>query len=211
MNSLATLAWIGVAFVSGALPFSVWLGRAVTGRDVRRTGDGNPGAANAWRVGGWRLGLVVLVLDFLKGALPVLAAHFGARLAGWPLAATAVAPVAGHAFSPFLAGRGGKGLTVTFGVWTGLTLAQVPLILGLFLVLFYAVQRADAWSVVFSLAGVLAHLLWLPASGTLLAVWVGNMLILTWKHRQALRQAPGLRPQAVRWVAGALGRRTRQA
>ena len=198
MNTSNLILWSVAAFVSGALPFAVWVG----GRGVRSVGDGNPGAANAWRVGGWRTGVAVLLLDFLKGALPVAAAHFGAHLTGWPLALVAVLPVAGHAFSPFLRGRGGKGLTVTFGIWAGLTLAQAPLVLGLFMVLAYSVQRADAWSALLSMAGLLAHL-WLAAAAPwLLGVWAVNFLILAWTHRAQLRQRPSLRPQLVRRVNG---------
>ena len=193
-----TFLWALAGYLCGGLPFSVWLGRLAAGGDVRQVGDGNPGAANAWRLGGWRAGLAALVLDYLKGALPVAAAHFVFGLRGWPLAAAAVAPVLGHAFSPWLGFRGGKGLTVTFGVWSGLTLAQAPLILGLFMTLFYFSLSVDAWAVITSLVGLLAHLLLQQAEPPLLAVWAGSFALLAWKHRLELRQAPRLKP----WLAG---------
>jgi len=202
MNLLVILFWSAAAFISGALPFAVW----VVGRGVRAVGDGNPGAANAWRVGGWRAGLAVLLLDFLKGALPVAAAHFGAHLTGWPLALIAVLPVLGHAFSPLLRGRGGKGLTVTFGIWAGLTLAGAPLVLGLCMVLAYTVQRADAWSALLSLIGLLAYLVLTAAAPWLLGVWAANFLILAWTHRAQLHQRPGLRPQLVQRLGALLHR-----
>lgn len=207
MNPLNLILWSAAAFVSGALPFAVWLGRATTGRDVRAVGDGNPGAANAWRVGGWRTGVAVLLLDFLKGALPVAAAHFGAHLAGWPLALVAALPIVGHAFSPFLRGRGGKGLTVTFGIWAGLTLAGAPLVLGLFMLLWYSVLRTDAWAALLSLVGLLAHLLLAGAAPWLLGVWAANFGLLVWTHRASLGQPPDLRPALVQRV-GRWRRRT---
>ena len=202
MTVLAFLGWSLVAFGCGALPFAVWVG----GRRVRAVGDGNPGAANAWRAGGWRPGVAVLLLDFFKGALPVAAAHFGAHLAGWPLALVAVLPVAGHAFSPFLGGRGGKGLTVTFGIWAGLTLAQAPIILGLFMVVTYSVLRADAWAALLAMLGLGAHLLLAGAAPWLLGVWAANTLLLAWTHRASLRAWPTLRPGPARRVARLLGR-----
>ncbi len=202
MNVLALLVWCTAAFVCGALPFAVW----VAGREVQAVGDGNPGAANAWRVGGWRAGLAVLLLDFLKGALPVAAAHFGAHQTGWPLALIAVMPLLGHAFSPLLRGRGGKGLTVTFGLWAGLTLASAPLALGASMLLVYTVQRADAWSALLSLAGLLAYLLLTAAAPWLLGVWAANFLILGWTHRAQLRQRPGLRPQLAKRLSALLHR-----
>jgi acyl phosphate:glycerol-3-phosphate acyltransferase len=201
LDALTLILWSAAAFLSGALPFAVWL----AGRRVRRVGDGNPGAANAWRVGGWRTGVAVLLFDFLKGALPVAAAHYGAHLTGWPLALIAVMPVAGHALSPFLRGRGGKALTVTFGIWAGLTLWQAPLALGVCMVLFYSVQRADAWSALLSMAGLLAYLLLTGAAPWLLGVWAANFLVLAWTHRAQLRQPPGLRHKTRQRVSG--GRR----
>jgi glycerol-3-phosphate acyltransferase PlsY len=189
-----TILWFIVGFISGSLPFSVWLGRAFARADVRQIGDGNPGAANAWRAGGWRVGAVTLLLDYFKGALPVGAAHFIVGVSGWPLTFVALAPILGHAFSPFLNFRGGKGLTVTFGVWSGLTLAQAPLVLGLFMALFYFTVSVDAWAVVLSMTGLLAHLLIQQLDPTLLAVWFGNLAIILWTHRLELPQRPRLKP-----------------
>jgi glycerol-3-phosphate acyltransferase PlsY len=195
---MTALAWFVIGFISGALPFAVWLGQAFARADVRQIGDGNPGAANAWRAGGWRVGLAALLLDFFKGAIPVGLAHFIFHLSGLALGIVALAPILGHAFSPFLKLRGGKGLTVTFGAWAGLTLAQAPVVLGLFMTLFYFVLNSDAWAVVLSLLGLLAHLLIQQADTALLTLWAGNQLIIVWKHRRELRQTPRLKPMFAR-------------
>ncbi|MEP7358017.1 MAG: glycerol-3-phosphate acyltransferase [Anaerolineales bacterium] len=181
-------------FVCGSLPFSAWLARWLTGTELRRVGDGNPGAANAWKAGGWRVGLLALLLDFVKGAAPVALAQFVFHLAGPALGMVALAPILGHAFSPFLKFRGGKGLTVTFGAWAGLTLAEGPVVLGLFMTVMYFVVEGEAWAVLFSLAGLLAHLLLQGAAPALVAAWLGNALIIAWTHRQGLRRLPRLRP-----------------
>ncbi len=117
-------------YLSGALPWSVWLGRLFFRSDPRRQSDGNPGAANAFRVGGWRLGVVVLILDFLKGFIPVFIAKWGLQLTGDQLFWVALMPTLGHAFSIFLGFRGGRALDTLFGVWTGLTLYEMPLVMG---------------------------------------------------------------------------------
>ena len=73
---IGLLALTAFALFCGSLPFSLWVGRWMAGRDVREAGDHNPGATNALRVGGWRVGLVAFMLDISKGALPVgLAQH----------------------------------------------------------------------------------------------------------------------------------------
>jgi glycerol-3-phosphate acyltransferase PlsY len=100
MQSLAFS--LGCGFLMGALPFSVWLACLMLRTDIRAFGDGNPGAANARRAGTWRVGIPTLLLDFLKGAVRVSLAHYVFEVSGWGLVAVALAPVLGHAFSPFL-------------------------------------------------------------------------------------------------------------
>lgn len=123
-------AFLLVAYLSGALPWSVWLGKWFFKADPRALGDGNPGAANAFRAGGWPLGVSVLVLDFLKAFLPVFAARWMLQLPAHQLGWIALMPTLGHAFSIFLRFRGGRALVTLFGVWSGLTLYEVPLVMG---------------------------------------------------------------------------------
>jgi glycerol-3-phosphate acyltransferase PlsY len=196
------LFWTVLGFVSGAIPFSLWLGYLLVGTDIRRYGDGNPGALNAWRAGGWRVGVPAMLLDFLKGAVPVGLAHFSFGVSGWGLVAVALAPVLGHAFSPFLRFRGGKALAATFGIWAGLTLWEGPTLLGLFSGAFFLPQTADAWSSILGMLCFLAYLLLRQADSTTLVIWVGNMLILVLKQRHDLRQPIRLRP----WVSNLLRR-----
>ncbi len=75
----------GFALLCGSLPFSLWVGRWLAGRDVRVASDHNPGATNALRVGGWRVGLVAFTLDISKGALPVGLAQYVFAYNGLPL------------------------------------------------------------------------------------------------------------------------------
>ncbi|MDX1617075.1 MAG: glycerol-3-phosphate acyltransferase [Candidatus Promineifilaceae bacterium] len=187
---MTAVLWTSIAFLSGALPFSVWIGRLALGHDIRQIGDHNPGAANVYRAGGKRWGALAIILDFLKGAAPVSLAHYAVGLAGWSLVIVALAPILGHAYSPLLGFRGGKALAVTFGIWTGLTLWQVPLALGLFLALWLALLAAEGWAVLFGMLTLLGGLALAGASWELFAVWLGNFLILTWKHRHDLQQLP---------------------
>jgi len=119
-----------IAYISGSLSWSVWLGKRFSGIDPRTESDGNPGAANAFRTAGKSVGVVVLVLDFLKAFIPVAIARWIFDLPDTPLFLIAFAPMFGHAFSVFLRFRGGRGITSMFGVWAGLTLYEVPLVLG---------------------------------------------------------------------------------
>jgi glycerol-3-phosphate acyltransferase PlsY len=189
-----TLIWAFIGFISGAIPFSVLLARRFAQQDIRRVGDGNPGAANAWRAGGWRVGVLALVLDFLKGALPVGLARFLVGVDGWALVPVGLAPVVGHAFSPFLRGRGGKAIATTFGIWCGLTLYEAPSVLGVCMILSYFAQTVDAWGAILAMLGLGVYLLARQAGAVLLVIWSGNLAILVWKHRRALREPIRLSP-----------------
>ena len=112
--------FILIAFLCGSLPFSVWLGKGLLHLDVRRFGDGNPGAFNVFRAGNKLLGFVALILDVSKAAAPVGLAYFTMGIRGAPMFFIAVVPILGHAFSPFLGFRGGKALATALGVWIGL-------------------------------------------------------------------------------------------
>lgn len=179
-----------LGFVLGSLPFSLWLGRIAARGDVRTVGDGNPGAANAWELGGWKAGLPALLLDVGKGAFPVLLARLRTDLTGWALLPVALAPALGHAFSPWLRFRGGKAIATTFGVWTALTYWEVPTVFGLSLAAIRSVQGSDAWTVALALPVVLGFLLLRGAEPCSLAAWGGTAGLLLWTHRRGLRGGP---------------------
>jgi len=187
------LIWIVIAFFCGALPLSVWLGRLALGVDITQYGDGNPGAANVWRAGGGRWGMLAVLLDFFKGAIPVGLANYAAGLDGWLLAAVAIAPILGHAFSPFMSFQGGKALAVTFGIWAGLSLFVVPIVMGLFFGIYLWLLKPEGWAVMAGAFSLLVVLLILFPDPVWLSVWAGMALILAWTHRDDLRQKPRLR------------------
>ena len=181
-----TLLWILLAFLLGSLPFAVWLGR-LAGVDPRTVRDGNPGTFNVWKLAGWQVGVPVLVLDFSKGMVPAMLARQVWNWSGWALVAVIAAPVLGHAFSPFLRGRGGKGLATAFGVWTGLTLAEGPLILGAALTVgTLGLRLRDSWVVVLGLLALLADLLVRGWPWEAFAVWGFTALLLAWGYRRNL-------------------------
>jgi glycerol-3-phosphate acyltransferase PlsY len=188
-------ALIPLAFLCGSLPFSVWLGKIVLGLDVRKYGDGNPGASNVFRTGNKLIGLLVLLLDISKAAAPVGWAYFNLDIRGIPMLLIAVAPILGHVFSPFLGFRGGKALATALGVWIGLTIWKLSLPVAVGTLIGIALFTSPGWSVMFALSGTLAVLLiWLPDS-LLLAVWFSEVFILAWTHRIDLRQGIHLRPK----------------
>lgn len=179
--------WTLLAFTSGSLMFSHWIGLAVLKRDIRAFGDGNPGASNLFRAGGRVLGIFGLLLDYAKGAVPVLAARWGWGIEGAALIPVALAPVLGHAFSPWLCGRGGKAIAVTFGVWTGVSLWEGPIVLGALLTVWYALSARDGWTVFLAML-CFGLYLWIRGVGSWLEIGLGCWAILTVKHYRELRR-----------------------
>lgn len=184
---LEVILWIGLSFLSGSLPFSVWLGR-LKGKDVRAVGDQNPGAINAFRAGGKWIGLAVLLLDISKAAAPIGLAYYEFGWRGAKMIPIAIAPMLGHAYSPFLGFKGGKAIATALGVWIGLTLWKVPLVAVSSLTLFYLWLRNSGWSLLFTLGVVGVYLGFFLPDRVFLTVLVLQTALLMWKHRQDLRQ-----------------------
>jgi glycerol-3-phosphate acyltransferase PlsY len=173
--------WLMLTYLFGAIPWSVWLGKRFFSADPRDQPDRNPGAANAFRVGGWRLGAVVLLLDFCKAFLPVAIARWLLGLPGEQLFWLACMPSLGHAFSVFLGFRGGRGIVVMFGVWAGLTLYQAPLVLGLTAVLGLVLLKNDEYRALALPVVLIAYLLFTHAAGWMVLLAIAELLILALK------------------------------
>jgi glycerol-3-phosphate acyltransferase PlsY len=166
------------------------------GVDVRKHGDGNPGAYNAFKAGNAFLGLIILILDISKAAAPVGLAYFNLNIRGLSMFFIAIAPVLGHVFSPFLQFKGGKALAATLGVWIGLTIWKASLPAAAAAAVGVMVFSPPGWSVMLAMGAILVTILiWLP-DRLLIGIWLAVTLILVWTHREDLRSLPKLRP----WV-----------
>ncbi|HET7266467.1 MAG TPA: glycerol-3-phosphate 1-O-acyltransferase PlsY [bacterium] len=114
-------ALIVLGYFIGALPTGLVLVRVLRGEDIRKYGSGNIGTVNVLRVAGPAVAAAVLLVDVLKGLVPVLLA-LRAGVAPWAVVAAGLAAIAGHNWSPFLGFRGGKGIATSFGVLAALSL-----------------------------------------------------------------------------------------
>lgn len=133
------LFWIllGCAYILGAIPFGLLIGK-IKGIDIRTVGSGNIGATNVQRTLGWLPAFFSFLLDFAKGAVPViLALAFG--LDKWQAAAIGAVVVIGHCWSVFLLFKGGKGISTMFAVVVALDwrLGLALLIVWLLIILLY--------------------------------------------------------------------------
>jgi glycerol-3-phosphate acyltransferase PlsY len=180
------LAWTLSAYLLGSIPFSILITKLFSGSDIRKYGDGNPGAYNAWQVGGWKVGVAAIVLDVGKGAFPVLLAQQLGGLVDWAIVPVAIAPILGHAFSPFLQLHGGKAVATTLGVWFGLTGIAGIVAFAIFAIGTMIWQDEHAWYVIFGMLGVTVYCIFISVSTWLVTAALVNMLLLGWKQRHEL-------------------------
>ena len=105
-----------LAYFMGAIPSGVWLGKIFKNIDVRDYGSKNSGATNSYRVLGAKLGTAVLIMDVLKGFLPLyIASKFDLEYND--LVLIGLVAILAHTYSCFISFRGGKGVATSLGVF----------------------------------------------------------------------------------------------
>jgi glycerol-3-phosphate acyltransferase PlsY len=158
--------------------------------DLRGSGSGNPGATNVGRVLGPRWGVVVGVLDVLKGFLPAFA--FGMVDGQTAGEVAGIAAVLGHITSPFLKGRGGKGVATTLGAILGVQpLLAVPVLaaFGIGVTIWHRVGiGAVVGAFALMISGVAAWWLgWTDEADMWFALVLGVLVLV--RHQRNLREA----------------------
>ncbi|WP_347273366.1 glycerol-3-phosphate 1-O-acyltransferase PlsY [Candidatus Kuenenia sp.] len=116
-----------ISYFIGSIPFGFIVARVAKGIDIRQAGSGNPGATNVWRVMGKKYGILVFILDMMKGFLPVLIFDYVTSGQSRSLFTIlcGVGVILGHTFPVFLGFKGGKAAATGCGVF--LWLAPLPL------------------------------------------------------------------------------------
>ena len=188
---LATLA----AYLIGSLSFAVIVSRVMGLHDPRTYGSGNPGATNVLRSGSKPAAIATLLLDALKGWVPVVLVQWFGKpygLGDGTLAAVALAAFLGHLYPVFFRFQGGKGVATALGVllgisgWLGLATALTWLIIAFFfryssLASLVAAVFAPVYYVLFG--GVLWY-----TEGPVTAAIVAMGLLLIWRHRENIQR-----------------------
>lgn len=119
--NLLPIAFILLGFLSGSVLYSQYLPWHMKRINIIEISeDHNPGTSNVMKYAGVPLGILCLICDVAKGFIPVFAAMRFVSPQDIMVALILAAPVAGHAFSVFHRGQGGKAIAVTFGTLLGL-------------------------------------------------------------------------------------------
>jgi glycerol-3-phosphate acyltransferase PlsY len=161
-----------LAFLLGSIPFGLFIAR-LKGIDIRQHGSGNIGATNVLRVVGKKHGITCLILDALKGFIPVVIAMNLVQIEGrppqipfpflepwameFPAAeamkaqilhiVTALVAILGHNYSPWVGFKGGKGIATSAGVLLALMPFGVLLLIAIWLLLFFTTRYVSVASI----------------------------------------------------------------
>lgn len=172
------------AYLLGSIPVGLFMARA-RGVDIREQGSGNIGATNVARTIGKKLGAIVLVLDALKGALPVLTVlllELDTEVDPFVITATGFSAICGHCYPVWLRFHGGKGVATSLGVF----LVVAPLVAAIGVAIFVALYAAFRVASIGSLVGAASfpvQLLLMGGSDAVLTLSVAGFLVVLIKHR----------------------------
>jgi glycerol-3-phosphate acyltransferase PlsY len=158
MLTTETLLFVLLAYLTGAFPSAVWVGKTFYKIDVREFGSGNAGATNTFRVLGKKAGIPVLIMDIFKGWLSV---NYISFLTNIPESAEAVfeiklafgiAAVIGHLFPIYTGFRGGKGIATLLGLLIGLHAVAALYSILVFVIVFITSKYVSLGSILASIA-----------------------------------------------------------
>ena len=180
------------AYLLGSLSFAIIISRLMGLHDPRSYGSSNPGATNVLRSGNKIAAVLTLLLDMIKGWLPVF------LLAHWQLGAAAVAAAGlgaflGHLYPVFFRFHGGKGVATAAGVLWGFSplLGLLVSLVWLFAAAFFrysslaALLAATAAAPLYWFGG---HKGWWPQHGSVLLACSTMTVLLIWRHKQNIKR-----------------------
>jgi acyl phosphate:glycerol-3-phosphate acyltransferase len=160
---LSVLVIVVLSYMVGSIPASVWIGKLMYDTDLRQHGSGNAGATNAFRVLGWKAGVLATVVDLGKGLLAaavIATIRIDALPAGlgfWEADSVirlvaGVTAVIGHMYPMWAGFKGGKGVNTTAGVLLALTPSVMLLTLGVFAIVLFSSRYVSVASLSATLA-----------------------------------------------------------
>ena len=158
MLTTETILFILLAYLTGAFPSAVWVGKIFYKIDVREFGSGNAGATNTFRILGKKAGIPVLLMDIFKGWLAVNYLSFLSELPNTIenqfeiQLAFGIAAVIGHLFPIYTGFRGGKGIATLLGLLVGLNSIAAIASIAVFIIVFLISKYVSLGSILASVA-----------------------------------------------------------
>lgn len=208
MSALLPLALVAGAYLIGSIPFSWFVARLASGKDIRTVGSGNVGATNVARSVGRVPGLIALLLDGLKGWAAVFLAQALLASSAWPelgwlqdapsfwVGVSGVAAILGHMFPVWLGFHGGKGVATAAGIFLALSPLSFLIALVIFLLVWMSTKLVSLGSIISaaSMPMALRFVQHAPFWTVIAAIVIALAIIL--KHRSNIaRMAAGEEPR----------------
>jgi glycerol-3-phosphate acyltransferase PlsY len=144
-----------IGYLLGSFPTGLLIGRVAGIGDVRRYGSGKTGFTNSLRTMGIRWAVLVLLIDAVKGAAPVLIGQFLFE-EPWAAALGGFASVIGHTWPVFAGFRGGRGVATAFGAFIAVSLPAAVAVLAIGLIFLAVFRYASVMSIVGVFAGFIS-------------------------------------------------------
>jgi len=191
------------AYLLGSIPSGLWIGKIFYKTDIREHGSGNLGGTNSFRVLGKKAGLIVTLLDILKGtaATLLLLLPFFSEATVHPLILGAVA-VVGHMFPIFAGFRGGKAVATSGGVLLGYAWPLFLLLIAGFFITLKITKIVSLTSMIVSVIAVIYGLIYFITTGDFALLIL--VLILTafifYRHRANLKRIKDGTEPKVKWI-----------
>ena len=180
------------AYLLGSIPFGLLFAKMLGGKDVRQHGSGNIGATNVSRVAGPVAGILTLIFDTAKGAVPVLAAGRIFDHSATALMLAGLGSLIGHCFASWLKFRGGKGVATALGVFGALSPAATLAAVVVFTLTFLFWRYVSLASLTAAAAmPLLIYFLWAPRHAPPFMITFGTLAataLIFFKHSGNLRR-----------------------
>ncbi len=186
LNLALSAVFMVIGYLLGTIPTGYLVAKA-RGVDIQSSGSGNIGATNVMRTLGILPGIVVVLVDPLKGAAAVLLPTLlGAS--NWAIALTALATVLGNNFNIMLRLRGGKGIATTVGVFFVINplVSALCVLLGVFTILLSRYVSLGSMVALFAAPLMLIASLSYPMPDLYLAIALAALAIV--RHRDNIRR-----------------------
>lgn len=164
MNIFFPLLLIGVvSYFIGSIPWGVIISKRFFGFDIREKGSGNMGSTNVFRILGWKWGVIVQILDILKGVTAVLFARWIGHDLVIPNSTSieditiisfsaGIIAILGHIFTVFAGFKGGKGINTALGMLLAIAPIDLAIALGVFLLIIIMSGYVSLGSIIAGLA-----------------------------------------------------------
>lgn len=185
-----------LAYLLGSIPSGLLIGKTFYGKDIREHGSGNLGGTNTFRTLGVKAGMIVTIMDILKGTvatlLPLLIeSDVHMLLAG-------VFAVIGHMYPVFANFRGGKAVATSAGVLLGYNYILFLILLAVFFVCLYATKYVSLSSMI---AAVLAFSYSIFTGDIPLIIVVGILTIfVVYRHRANIVRIKNKTEPKIKWL-----------